>query len=100
MDKPLKLGGTEVTVRTMHVIDTTIGSKKNGDLSHVVAREGSELARHLQGRGWRATLGWRSETDDGSVWLVRFEPADDSVVQSDPQTDDDALMEGLTQGGS
>ncbi len=46
-----------------------------GGLSHVVAREGSELAERLRSRGWKATLGWRSETDEGSIWLVRFEPA-------------------------
>lgn len=43
-------------------------------LSYVVAREGSDLAARLRERGWRATLGWRSEGEDGSVWLVRFEP--------------------------
>lgn len=43
-------------------------------LSHVVAREGSDLAARLRERGWRATLGWRSESETGSVWLVRFEP--------------------------
>ncbi len=52
-----------------------IGQIDTGDsLSHVVAREGSELAEHLRERGWKATLGWRSESDEGSVWLVRFEP--------------------------
>lgn len=45
-----------------------------GSPSYVVAREGSELAERLRCRGWKATLGWRSEGEDGVVWLVRFEP--------------------------
>lgn len=83
----------------MHVIDTTIGSEKNGDLSHVVAREGSELARCLRRRGWRAALGWRSETDDGSVWLVRFEPADE-LACSASGTNGDEVAAGSAQVGS
>lgn len=47
----------------------------DSNLSHVIVREGSERAEHLRQRGWRATLGWRSETGSGTVWMIRFEPA-------------------------
>ena len=46
----------------------------DGSPSYIVAREGSELAERLRCQGWKATLGWRSESEDGQVWLVRFEP--------------------------
>ncbi|MCO5178026.1 MAG: hypothetical protein M9890_13800 [Thermomicrobiales bacterium] len=65
----------------------------------MVTREGSELARCLQRRGWRATLGWRSETDDGSVWLVRFEPADEPETEVGGMNDD-AVAAGSAQVGS
>jgi hypothetical protein len=40
----------------------------------IVAREHSELARHLRSSGWLARSGWRS-TAPGlrPAWLVRFE---------------------------
>lgn len=56
-------------------IHDTIGQvETGGGLSYVVVREGSELAERLRSRGWKATLGWRSESESGPVWLVRFEP--------------------------
>ena len=49
------------------------------ELRTIIAREGSDLAELLRGRGWVVRSGWRGVTDSGdSVWNLRFETPEDA----------------------
>lgn len=48
------------------------------ELRAIIAREGSDLAELLRGRGWVVRSGWRGVADNGdSVWNLRFETPED-----------------------
>jgi len=66
-----------------HVDEATTASElslyeANVELHTIIAREGSDLAELLRGRGWVVRSGWRGVSDSGdSVWNLRFETSDD-----------------------
>jgi hypothetical protein len=62
-------------------IDTIDGTEPMLEFRSIIAREGSDLAELLRGRGWVVRSGWRATTDDGdSVWHLRFETPEDTDV--------------------
>jgi hypothetical protein len=69
-----------------HVEHSRIELEGTVELRTIIAREGSDLAELLRGRGWVVRSGWRGVTDTGdSVWNLRFETPDDIDVTKHEQ---------------